>query len=187
MRRPSFSHGVILALGLALAAGAVFASLAPLLGARSALQLMIPALGLAYLVWLLRRSAESIGRLTTIVLWSIVSAVTWFVAPPISVCLLVHTGMLWLVRSLYFHPGLLPALLDLGLSALSVSAAGGAISHSGSVFLAAWCFFLVQAMFAWIPSRVRGPSPADERGDGSDAFECARRRADAALRQLFTH
>jgi hypothetical protein len=186
MKRPSFFHGVLVALVIALAAGAVFAALVPLAGAGTTLRLMIPALGLAYLVWLLRRSAESTGRITAIVLWFLVSAVTWFLAPPIAVYVLTHAGMLWLVRSLYFHSGLLPALLDLGLSALSVSAATWAITRSGSVFLATWCFFLVQAMFVAIPSRFRAKSTADAPGNGNDAFECARRRADAALKQLFT-
>jgi hypothetical protein len=94
--------------------------------------------------------------------------------------------MLWLARSLYFYAGVLPALLDLGLSALSVSAATWAITRSGSVFLAAWCFFLVQAMFVVIPGTLkkRATGAADEN---DDTFERARRRADAALRQLFTH
>lgn len=184
MNRPSFFHGVVVGLVVALAAGAVFAALAPLLGPGIAVRLVIPAMGLAYLVWLLRRSADSTGRITTIALWSIVSAATWFIAPPIAVYVLVHTVMLWLVRSLYFHSGLFPALLDLGLSALSVSAASWAITRSGSVFLATWCFFLVQAAFVVIPSRLRAAADAD--GNGNEVFECARRRADAALRHLFT-
>lgn len=186
MKRPSFFHGVVVALAIALAAGAVFAALVPFLGSGTTLRLMIPAMGLAYLVCLLRRSTESTGRITTIVLWSIVAAITWFFAPPIAVYVLTHTGMLWLVRSLYFHSGLFPALLDLGLSALSVSAASWAMTRSGSVFLATWCFFLVQAMFVVIPSTSRAQSAAGTPGNGGEAFESARRRADAALRQLFT-
>ncbi len=186
MKRPSFFPGVGVALVLALAAGAVFAGLSPLLGVGSTLRLLIPALGLAYVIWLLRGSAETIGRVTTIVFWFLASAIIWFLAPPIAVYVPAHAGMLWLVRSLYFHAGLLPAVLDLGLSALSVSAASWAITRSGSVFLATWCFFLVQAMFVVIPSRLRARSPADAPATGDEAFECARRRADAALRQLFT-
>lgn len=185
MKRPSFFAGVIVALAIALAAGAVFAAIAPLLGAGTTLRLAIPAMGLAYLAWLLRRSTERTGRITALVLWSVVSLALWLLAPPFAVYLLVHAGMLWLVRSLYFHSGLVPALLDLGLCALSVSAATWAVTRSGSVFLATWCFFLVQAMFVVIPSTRRPASrPAGETSD--EAFECARRRADAALRQLFS-
>jgi len=186
MKRPSFVQGVFVALVISIASGAMLAGLVPIMSPGAALRLMIPAMGLAYLIWLLRHSVESTGRITTVAAWCIVSAATWLVAPPISAYVLIHAGMLWLARSLYFYSGALPALLDLGLSALSVSAATWAITRSGSVFLAAWCFFLVQAMFVVIPGTLKkratgGPDEND------DTFERARRRADAALRQLFTH
>jgi hypothetical protein len=186
MKRPSFLYGVGVALVIALAAGAVFATLAPLAGPATTLRLMIPAMGLAYLFCLLRRSADSTGRITTLVLWFVVSAITWFFSPPIAVYVLVHAVMLWLVRSLYFHSSLFPALLDLGLSALSLSAATWALTRSGSVFLAAWCFFLAQAAFVVIPTRLRARLADDVPATATDAFDSARRRADAALKQLFT-
>jgi len=187
MKQPSFSYGIVVALLIAVAAGAVFAALEPLMSIGTLLRLMIPAMGLAYLVCLFRRSAESTGRITTIALWCAVSAVTWLFAPPIPVYLLIHAGMLWLVRSLYFYSGVFPALLDLALSALSVSAATWAMTRSGSVFLATWCFFLVQAVFAVIPRRLGTLARREAEENGDDAFERARRRADAVLRQLFTH
>ena len=187
MKRPSFFYGVGAALAIAIGAGAVFATLAPRLGADAALRLVIPAMGLAYLSCLLRRSDEATGRITTITAWCVISAATWFLAPPLPVYVLMHAGMLWLVRSLYFHSGVFPALLDLGLSALSVSAATWAVTRSGSVFLASWCFFLVQALFVFIPRRVAAPGPGDALGNDDDTFERARRRADAALKQLVTH
>ena len=76
--------------------------------------------------------------------------------------------------------------MDLGISTLSVSATVWAITRSGSVFLATWCFFLVQALFVAIPPTVqRKRAQAKQRTD-DDNFDNARRRADAALRQLFT-
>ena len=73
--------------------------------------------------------------------------------------------------------------MDLGLSALSISAAVWAITHSGSVFLATWCFFLVQALFVTIPPALK--RRAARRQAPPQHFEHARRRADEALRQLF--
>ena len=77
--------------------------------------------------------------------------------------------------------------MDLGLNALSISASVWAITRSGSVFLATWCFFLVQALFVAIPPNVKGraesvPDTVAQR----ETFERARRQADQALRQLFT-
>jgi len=187
MKRPTFFYGVMVALAIAAAAGAVFSALAPLLGAGTSLRLLVPVVSLAYLLCLFRRNDESTGRITTVALWFLVSAITWLIAPSIPVYVLIHTGMLWLVRSLYFYSSAFPALLDLGLSTLSVSAAVWAMTRSGSLFLTIWCFFLVQAVFVVIPHRLGMPARGDAAEIDDDAFERARRRADAALRQLFLH
>jgi hypothetical protein len=77
--------------------------------------------------------------------------------------------------------------MDLGISTLSISATVWAITLSRSIFLATWCFFLVQALFVAIPPALatkrteQRSTPAE-----SEQFETARRQADQALRQLFT-
>ena len=164
MRRPTFFQGAIVAAVLGFFASAVVATLTPFIGLGAVIRVAIPALGLAYLLYLFSRSKERVGRVTTISLWSALAAITWWVAPPLPLYLAIHVGAIWLVRSLYFYAGILPALMDLGLSTLSVSATVWAITRSGSVFLATWCFFLVQALFVIIPPTVKGkknaaPSP----------------------------
>jgi len=187
MKRPTFFHGVIVAAVLGFFASAVVATLTPFVGLGAVVRLVIPALGLAYLLYLFSRSQERVGRVTTLSLWSALAAVTWWAAPPLPFYLLVHVAAVWLVRSLYFYTGLLPALMDLGLSALSVSATVWAITRSGSVFLATWCFFLVQALFVAIPPAVKGKQKRQRRPVvESENFDQARRQADQALRQLFT-
>ncbi len=187
MKRPSFFHGAIVAAVLGFFASAVVATLTPFIGLGAVLRLAIPALGLAYLLYLLSRCNERVGRVTTISLWSALAAITWWVAPPLPLYLLIHVGAIWLVRSLYFYAGVMPALMDLGLSTLSVSATVWAVTRSGSVFLATWCFFLVQALFVMIPPTVKGKqSSADTPTPNNDNFEKAKRQADQALRQLFT-
>ena len=123
--------------------------------------------------------------MTTLSLWAALAIVTWWLAPPLPLYLLIHVGAVWFVRSLYFYSGVLPALIDLGLSALSVSATVWAITRSGSVFLATWCFFLVQSLFVHIPPSVKNKA-RQEAAPESETFEHARRQADRALRQLFT-
>ena len=187
MKRPSFFHGVIVAAVLGFFASAVVAMLTPFVGLGAVVRLVIPALGLAYLLYLFSRSEERVGRVTTLSVWSALAAVTWWVSPPLPLYLLVHVGAVWLVRSLYFYSGLVPALMDLGISALSVSATVWAITRSGSVFLATWCFFLVQALFVAIPPAVRRKATSEQnRPAASENFERAKRQADTALRQLFT-
>ena len=187
MKRPSFFHGVIVAAVLSFFASAIVAALLPFVGLGAVIRLVIPALGLAYLLYLFSRSEERVGRVTTLFLWSALAAVTWWIAPPFPFYMLIHVGAIWLVRSLYFYSGVLPALMDLGVSTLSISATVWAMSRSGSVFLAVWCFFLVQALFVTIPPAIKSAQKA-QRNTAADTenFERARRNADQALRQLFT-
>ena len=187
MKRPSFLHGVIVAAVFGFFASAVVATLTPFIGFGSVIRLVVPALGLAYLLYLMSRSKERLGRVTTLTLWSTLAVVAWWLAPPLPLYLLIHIAAVWLVRSLYFYSGVIPALMDLGLNALSISAAVWAITRSGSVFLATWCFFLVQALFVVIPPTIKGKTmPERSTALDSENFERARRQADAALRQLFT-
>lgn len=186
MKRPTFLRAALAALGIAVASGAVFAALAPLTGTDTALRLVVAGAGLGWLVCLLTFSGAGAGRITVLIAWCGVSATTWLLAPPIAAYVLIHAGLLWLARSLCFYSGLFPALLDMGLTVLGLSAAVWALTRSGSPFLAAWSFFLLQALFVFIPPKV-GPRPAaDTPGNEHETFERARRRADAALRKLLT-
>ena len=187
MKRPTFVNGVFVAAVLGFFASAVIATLTPFVGFGAVVRLVIPALGLAYLLFLFSRSPERVGRVTTLFLWSALATVTWWLAPPLPLYLLVHVGAVWLVRSLYFYSGILPALLDLGLSALSISAMVWAITRSGSVFLATWSFFLVQSLFVTIPPAISARKKVAQSAPGrSGDFDRARRQADEALQQLFS-
>ena len=73
-------------------------------------------------------------------------------ALPLAAYVLVHVGLVWLVRSLYYYSGVLPALADLGLSVLGAAFAVWAAQRSGTAWLAFWCFFLAQAFFVLIPA-----------------------------------
>ena len=187
MNRPSFFSGVIVAAVLAFFASAIVATLTPFVGLAAVVRLLIPALGLAYLLYLFRYSEERTGRVTTLFAWGALAVLTWWFSPPLPLYLLIHVGAVWLVRSLYFYFGVVPALMDLGISALSISAMVWSISRSGSVFLATWCFFLVQALFVAIPPAIKR-SQKSQRNTAAESenFERARRQADQALRQLFT-
>ena len=162
MKQHTFLHGVIVAAVLAFFASAIVATLTPFVGFGG-------------------------GRVTTLSLWSALAVITWWFAPPLPLYLLIHVGAVWLVRSLYFYSGILPALMDLGLSGLSISAAVWAATRSGSVFLATWCFFLVQALFVTIPPAIKSKRQTRQHATAdTEAFDNAKRQADRALRQLFT-
>ena len=185
MKRPSFLHGVMVAAVLGFFASAIVATLTHFVGLGAVLRLVIPALGLAYLLYLFSHSNEHVGRVTAVFLWGALAAVTWWLAPPLPLYLLIHVGAIWLLRSLYYYSGVMPALMDLGLSTLSVSATVWAITRSGSVFLATWCFFLVQALFVIIPKSInRKPGAVRAGHESEDRFQHAYRVAETAVRKL---
>jgi hypothetical protein len=185
MKNPSFFEGVAVALAASVVGSLLYTVLTSLFPVALLLRLLVACIGLAYVVYLLSRSRERVGRVTALAIWGLVAGVTWFVHPPLTLYLLVHLGLIWLVRSLYFYSSMLSALADLGLSSLSLVAGIWAATQSGSVFLSLWCFFLVQALFVVIPAHfnniVRGGAPYQAC---EDHFQRARRAAEVSVRKL---
>ncbi len=181
-RQPSFARNLSAAFVLALCGGAVLAALAPWLGGATALRAVIALVAFAYVLYVIGASGERIGRITTIACWCVAAGGAWLAGLPLVGYVLVHVGLVWLVRSLYRYSGMLPALVDLALSLLGAAFGVWAAQRSGSVWLALWCFFLVQAFHTLIPATLakRGDSGAETE----DAFAHAHRAAEAAVRRL---
>ncbi len=185
MRRPTFFEGVALALATSLVGSALYSVLSLVLPVGDVLRLLIAGTGLAYVLYLLSRSRESLGRVTVIAVWLLAAGATWFIAPQLILYTIIHLGLIWLTRSLYFYSSVLSALADLGLNGLSTAFAVWAASHTGSVFLSLWCFFLVQALFVAIPSRLPRRHSITPAGSGwDDRFQKAQRSAETAVRKL---
>ena len=148
-------------------------------------RLLIAGLGLVYVLYLFGRSQERVGRVLTLGLWALAAGIAWFATPPLELYVLLHCGLIWIIRSLYSYSGVLPALIDLGLNGLALAAAIWAAVRSDSVFLIVWCFFLVQALYVAIPPNLRRQLTTAVAGTpGEDRFRRAHRAAEAALRKL---
>jgi hypothetical protein len=185
MSRPGLMEGVAVALAAAAGGTVLYSALVPFLGAPTAIRTLVPLLGLLYLLYLLSRTGERIGRVTTVAAWLAVAAAAWLLELPLSAYVLAHLGAIWLVRSLYFHPGMLAALADLGLTTLALAAGMWAAQRTGSLFLTLWSVFLIQALFVAIPPRVTARSPRPRRdGEAEDVFDRAHRAGEAAVRRL---
>lgn len=182
MRRPTFLRGVLVALVLAFAGAVTFAVLSPVFGNAVALRGIISLLGGAYVLYLLSSSRERSGRAVVPALWIVAAAILWWLLPAPLPFAVAHVGLIWLVRSLYHHSGVLRALGDLALSAFSLAAALWALG-SGSVFLALWCFFLLQGLFVALIGN--GDRSVELAAD--DDFQQARLVAEASLKSLLTH
>jgi hypothetical protein len=182
-RIPSVGSGLAAAVVLSACGAALLAALTPWLGSGAALRLGVAALGFGYAVYLIAQSGERVGRLTTLAGWVAVATVVWLAGLPLAGFVLAHLGLVWLVRSLYYYSGLVPAIADLGLTALGAAFAAWAVARSESAWLALWCFFFVQAFHVAIPSSLaRSGAPAERPVD--DVFARAHRAAEAAVRRL---
>lgn len=185
MKRPTFLEGVGLALAASLSGAILFSALTPVIGHPALLKLLIAGLGLTYTLYLLRRSGQRLGRVVTLSAWFLFSAILWLLDPPLTLYLLLHIGLIWLIRSLYFYSSLLSALADLGLSGLGLATASWALLQTGSLLLGIWCFFLLQALFCTIPAEMKKrPAPTGAGGNPADHFHQAEQAAEAALRHL---
>ena len=184
MKAPGFLEGILIALIAAIVGEVLFTVLPWFLGSWLALLLIITLLSLSYLLYLLRRSPRKAGRPTLLLLWGLSSLSAGAFEVGIPFYLLLQLGFIWLARSLYFGNGLFVALADLGLHALAAVSALWAFSRSGSLFLAIWSFFLVEAFFSLLPLRPSVPDDECEAHGANPRFEQACRNATAALQKL---
>jgi hypothetical protein len=183
MRPFNFVKSIILALLLAIIGTGAYAALSIALVEPVAFKLTIALLAVLYAGTLIMSASEHIGRIVVPFVWLLVTAVSAsLLSSP--VFLIEQIGLIWLVRSLYFHNGPLTALADLGLTSCAFGAAVWA-SSTGSWFMMIWSFFLVQSLVALIPQR----QPADSiiPTTHPDDFQRAREQAHAALKKLVSY
>jgi hypothetical protein len=183
MTRPGLLEGAVVALACSVVGSGAQLLLAPLLGHRVALQIVIAAVALAYLCYLLWRGRARAGRVTVPAAWVVLSAAALLAGVPLTVHLLAQSALVWIARSWCFHRGVLPAAADLGVVAAGLAAVAWALHHGAGLALAIWSLMLVQSLFVLLPSRGEAAAPPRAAGD-DDAFDRAHRAACAALQQL---
>lgn len=187
MKAPDFLEGVGIAILAAVSGEMLFWMLPWFIGKWLASLLVMGLLSLSYVLYLLHRAAEKTGRITLLACWVLGSCTAGVLHISLWSFLLLQLGFIWLTRSLYFRAGLFGALADLGLHALAAIAAVWAFAHSGSMLLAIWSFFLVQALFPLLPAAKPSNSDIDREPNGVNTrFEQAHRTALLALQRLST-
>jgi len=185
MKMPGIIDGVTVAAVISLGAAAASLLLGGLLVYGLLFELLLYAATLAYLVYLLKRSRARVGRIVVVSAWALASFGCWFFDVALLQQVLIQAGIVWLVRSLYFHGSLASALLDFGLVSAGLAAAAWAQSNTGSTAAALWSFFLVQALFCWLPQLARGQDDDNTRHlQDSSNFQAAHRVAIDAVRKL---
>ncbi|MEJ2692955.1 MAG: hypothetical protein P8166_07825 [Candidatus Thiodiazotropha sp.] len=187
MKRPNFMEGIGVALAASIGGGLLFGMLTTVFAGGFVLRLLIAGMGLLYVLYLLQRSGEKVGRITAPAVWLLIASALGLLGLSLPFYLMAHLGIVWLIRSLYFYSSLFSALADLGLVLFGVAAAAWALVETGNLFLSFWSFFLVQALFALIPnSWKRSGKPVESAAGAEDRFLLAHRAAEAALTKLST-
>ena len=82
-----------------------------------------------------------------------------------------------------WHLGTVVWFRSLGLIVLGMLASLWALLHTHSLFLAAWVFFLMQALFSVLPLQISSAKTRSAQKPDDD-FERAYCAAEAAVRQL---
>lgn len=186
MKRQSFFKGVIVAAVLALVGSIAFYGLSYAAGSERAFHIVAIILGGAYIAYLLRGSSERTGRIVVFSVWVAITSGVWFLTTDLTLALLTQAVLISLVRTLYHHARVLAALLDFLLSTFALSAAVWASAQSHSLFLSVWCFFLVQALFVWIPASFNAGEQRAfaENSTRENEFGRAFRTAETAIKRI---
>jgi hypothetical protein len=190
-RAPGFVAEAGLGFVLSLVAATSAYAAALILPPETALRAAIAVLGFGYTVARLIRAPERTGRVLVLALWAAAAGAAWLFPVSLAAYVAIHSGLVWLSRSLLNYSSLLAAALDLGLSVLSLAAATWAFIRADSLFLACWCLLLVQALHTAIPKHnpaallsrnARGRN--EDRHSTPDRFSTAYRAAESALHRL---
>jgi hypothetical protein len=188
IRRPGFLGEAAFGFVISLVAAAVALSLSFVMPGTLVVRLIVAGLGLTLVLRAVGRSSERTGRIVTVVVWFAVAGGIWIGGVSLPSYVVVHVTLVWLVRSLFSYSRLVEAGLDLGLTLLAISFAIFAAVRTESVFLATWCFLLVQAFQVSIPhlaSRVMAPKERElPGGDPNRDFADAFKAADEALHRI---
>ena len=185
IKAPGIIDGIIVAIVISLGAGAASLVLGGLVAKATLFNLLLCSAALTYLVYLLKRSDARVGRVVVIAGWAFLSAACWFFDVPLFEQVFIQAGIIWLVRSLYFHASLLTTALDFGLVSAGLAASTWAMVNTGSISGALWSLFLVQALFCWLPN-LAGRTSSDIYDGQHDhsSFQSAHRVALDAVRKL---
>ncbi|MEM7563580.1 MAG: hypothetical protein AAF353_11100 [Pseudomonadota bacterium] len=185
MKNPGLFDGILVAALISIAAGVFSLIFGGFILFSHFFYLILCAASFTYLLYLMKRAEARIGKLVVFSAWFIVSLCGWLLEAALIEQILLQAGLIWIVRSLYFHHSLFSAALDFGLVSIGLVAATWALMNTGSLAAALWTFFLLQSFFCWLPQM--NPSPTHtkhpSRAERSD-FQSAHRVASEALRKL---
>ena len=189
MHRPTLLEGVLVALVLSLSVSPLVVLVQLAIGSLLAWKMVAIVMAYTYMCYLLARSGRRSGRVTLGLLALTILLVSLVLNLQFPTMLLLCVTLMWGIRSFAYSRSLVSAVLQGGVCVLGCGAALMVYGHSGSLALAIWSFFLVQAASVLIPAQcMRRPATpvGTTLGGTPDGFGCAYHAAEQALGRLTT-
>jgi hypothetical protein len=189
MHRPTLLEGVLVAFVLSLSVSPLVGLVQLAIGSLLAWKMVVMVMAYTYICYLLARSGRRSGRVTLGLLALTVLLVSLVFHLRFPTILLLCVTLIWGIRCFAYSRSLVSAALHGGVCALGCGAALIVYAHSGSLALATWSFFLVQAAFVLIPAqcmRRPGTLVGTTLGGTPDGFGRAYHAAEQALERLPT-
>jgi hypothetical protein len=187
MHRPTLLEGVLVALVLSLSVSPLVVIVRLAVGSPLAWKMVVVGIAYAYICYLLARSGRRSGRVTLglLALMALLASLMGNLRLP--TVLLLCVMLIWALRSFAYSRSLVSAVLQGVVCILGCGAALMVYGRNGSLALALWSFFLVQATFVLIPAHYRrrpAPSGGVTPGGATDGFARAYQAAEQALERL---
>lgn len=178
MSTASLARYLAAAVAASLAAAVLHRFLAPFVGARLLLHLLVIALAGLGLAAIRARAGRPPFTVLVATLWGLASLGLLLAPLPLIALVTAEGALLWLARCLWWSPGPLRALADGAIALVATAAFAWGLSEAGSVGIALWCWALAHGACLFLaPAPVRGAAAADR-------YERAHRSALAALDRL---
>lgn len=185
MKIDSFPSNVFAGFALAALSAATFYILSVFFPGVIALRVVISMVTFLYIGYLMLTINVKVGKIAVPVAVIGVMAVAFFSGISLSLYVALHLLVIWLVRVIYLHRPLI-ACLDFFASSTSAVLAYLALSHTHSLFIASWSFFLLQAVtlsgLFYIESSF--VQRRDQKLLADEKFSRALRTAEAAFKRL---
>lgn len=137
-----------------------------------------------YLAYLCRKSRLRAGKVTITISCLIILSAAMLIFKTLSGLLLFAVGIIWIVRSLLFYSGILPAGADSLLCIMSLALADRAVSAGGGIVTGVWVFFLMQSLWVLIPEYFNQQRPKQRNVRNQSRFNRAYETAEEVIRKL---
>lgn len=184
MKKPNLLDGILAAILITVCTGSISLILSSFITDNTLFKILLSFSTLSYLIYLLKRSQTQIGWFVVIMTWGFINFGSWLMGLSLIEQVILQIGLIWLVRSLYFHSSILTGFLDLGLILTGLAGSIWAILNTNNEIIALWTFLLLQSLFTLIPNLRL--SPANNKIDNTSTFQSSHRVALEAVRKLST-